>query len=189
MKNHFFKKLFVLGAAAFLFFSCATTKLSPVYVTNSVKVQLLPVDSIKSEIDDYYLFEGEFGDKILSSIAYLTLSKKEIAVVLLSDLGVTLGEIIYDGESCSINSVVAPKKMKPEYIVLDLQNAFADFKTLKSHYSETKLSLTEEKSGGTTVRKIMSGKETVEEITIDEKSILVKNHLRKYEYRLTKSEE
>ena len=113
------KKICAACGAVFLFASCATTKLRPVYVTNTTKVQLLPTDAVKTEIDDYYLFEGVFGDKVFSSLAYLTMNSKETTVVMLSGLGVTLGEIIYDGKICTIDSAVIPDKLKPEYIVHD----------------------------------------------------------------------
>ena len=189
------KKICAACGAVFLFASCATTKLRPVYVTNTTKVQLLPTDAVKTEIDDYYLFEGVFGDKVFSSLAYLTMNSKETTVVMLSGLGVTLGEIIYDGKICTIDSAVIPDKLKPEYIVLDLQNAFADFGKLKNHYESSGISFAETVScpaeGGekATVRIISKGKDEIERIEITKKSVLVKNNLRKYEYRLTRSEE
>ena len=189
------KKICAACGAVFLFASCATTKLRPVYVTNTTKVQLLPTDAVKTEIDDYYLFEGVFGDKVFSSLAYLTMNSKETTVVMLSGLGVTLGEIIYDGKICTIDSAVIPDKLKPEYIVLDLQNAFADFGKLKNHYESSGLLFTESienvAEGGekATVRTISKGKDEIERIEITKKSVLVKNNLRKYEYRLTRSEE
>lgn len=183
------KKIFLALGAAILLSSCATTKLNPVYVTNTKKLNLLPVTSIKNEIDSYQLFEGKFGDKSLSSLVYLTADSKGINVVMLSDIGVTLGEMSYDGESCTTESSILPSKLKAEYIILDLQNAYADYGELKAHYGQKKLDFLEEKKNGKIFRKIMNNGNIIEEIIIDEKSVVIKNILREYEYKLTASEE
>ena len=63
--NFFMKRIIPALFFALLFISCKTTnlesKLSPVYVTNLKKVNLLPPCEIEKSIDSEQLLNGTFG--------------------------------------------------------------------------------------------------------------------------------
>ena len=183
-----FLKKSLLASCALILLSCATTRARPVPVTDAAKVRLLPPEAVASGIDGCYLFEGTFGGRSVSSLAYITMNEREVAVTLLSDIGVTLGEIVYDGATCAVESAVIPKRLRAEYIVLDLQNAFAELGPLSRLYGESGLSFAEERTGGSVTRRVLDGGAVVEEITSDGRTVVVRNLLRKYEYRLTAAE-
>lgn len=181
-------KLSILFACIF-FVSCASTsRLNKVYVTNSNKVDLLPTNAISRQIDEYQYFEGIFGEKSFSSLLYLQANQNEINILLLSDFGIEAGSIFYNGETASLESDFFPKNLKCEYIILDLQNAYADFSALKNHYEKYKIDFEENSNSEKTVRKIIKNSKIIEEIKIEQDKITIENHLRNYKYILTKSE-
>lgn len=181
-------KLSILFACVF-FVSCASTsRLNKVYVTNSSKVDLLPTNAISRQIDEYQYFEGIFGEKSFSSLLYLQANQNEINILLLSDFGIEAGSIFYNGETATLESDFFPENLKCEYIILDLQNAYADFSALKNHYEKYKIDFEENSNSEKTVRKIIKNSKIIEEIKIEHDKITIENHLRNYKYILTKSE-
>ena len=188
-----------LSAAAFI--SCGSTKvasnLEKVYVTNTTKVDVLPVDAIFPEFEKYQQFQGSFGDTTLNALAYIQAGPTGIEVLLMNDFGGEIGSISYDGANAKLDSSVFPKKLKAEYIILDLQNAYADTQKLKEHYSkydlefcEIKTNISTKDGGGFSVaeRAIAKDGKVIETITIGNGVVKITNLLRGYEYKLTASE-
>lgn len=190
--KHFFFIPFVLPVLpVLLFLSCASApKLNRVYVTNTNRVDLLPVEAISREIDEYQYFEGSFGEKSFSALLYLQTDKDSINILLLNEFGIEAGSVYYDGESARFESEFFPKNPKCEYIILDLQNAYADFKALKTHYEKYNLVFEEaiEDSADTEkyVRFIKDKKgRIIEEIVKEPGRITITNRLRNYRYILS----
>ena len=183
------KKLVPIFAfAAFLFASCASSP-SKVFVTNTKRVALLPTDAISSTIEEYQLFSGKFGENEMSMPLFLQADSNGIQIMILNDFGIEMGGITYDGESADLDSPLFPKKIKPEYILLDLQNAYADFDRLKEHYAKSSLIFEEEQGEDGTVRRVKNGKNLIEQIEIKGNSVKITNVLREYEYRLQGEDE
>lgn len=197
---------FLMIIFAILFASCGSTKvekpnLNKVYVTNTNKVDLLPPAALTAEIDEYQLFEATFatkdGEQKMNATVYLQADSSGIDIVLLNDFGIEMGTISYDGMNAAIESNIFPKKLKAEYILLDLQNAYIDSKILKEHYKKYKLDFDEISTNITTddggfsigERHISKKGKVIETISIGNGSITIKNHLRGYEYKLTKAED
>jgi len=210
--------ILIFALSLFLLFSCNSTRnpaelseaeatirrnTNPVYVTNTKKVYLLPVESIRTPVESYQYFEGDFGSKKFNSNLFLTIS-----VLILNEMGIEMGLLVYDGESASLESTLFPKSLKCEYILLDLQNAYAEEDALKKHYASYGLEFEEVSQpssseqnnnapssapGGTQnaplkTRYIKNGKKIIEKISIFEKKIEIENILRGYSYRLTAAE-
>ena len=99
-----------------------------------------------------------------------------------------MGNLSYDGKSVFLDSAVFPKNAKAEYILADLQFAYYSAESLSSALKNAGLILLTEmhESAGIKkeVRKIMDGKKCVAEIEISEKSVIFRNFLRKYSYKL-----
>ena len=200
MKKNTLFILPVIAGTLLALASCASTKtetkLNKVYVTNTTKVDLLPVSAIADEIDKYQLFQGTFGDKQMNAQAYVKANQDGIEVVLMNDFGGEVGTISYDGVNATMESSIIPEKMKPEYIILDLQNAYASTEKLKEHYSKYDLEFAEIKTNITTnnggiriaERAIAKDGKVIETITIGNGVITITNLLRGYEYRLTTAE-
>lgn len=183
----FFPLFFLLSI--FLFDSCATnSRLNKVYVTNSTRVELLPLSAISQPICEYQYFEGNFDSKSFFADLFLQADQNEIYISISSSFGISAGSIFFDGENIEFESDFFPKNLKCEYIILDLQNAYADFSALKNHYEKYKIDFEENSDSEKTVRKIKKNQKTIEEIQIEKNKITIENYLRKYKYTLITAE-
>ena len=166
-------------------FNVKKSLLNPVYVTNTNKVSLMPVNAIKDSVENYQMFEGRFADSSFSSLLYLCADNTRIDVLMLNEFGLEMGWIGYDGITAELNSSVFPKNLKCEYIILDLQNVYADSVLLKNHYENAGLLFEEMFMNEKKYRYIKKKNTVIEEIIISKEQIVIKNFLRNYEYKLT----
>lgn len=187
-KNNPFILVFVFFVLA-LFASCASVKedvkLNKVYVTNTTPVSLLAPSSIKTQIDQMQYFEGNFGKNSFSSMLYLQADSKEIQILMLNEMGIEIGSLFYDGICCTMESSFFPKNLKAEYIILDLQNTYADIQELKKHYKNYGLDFAQNEK----TRTLSKNGTLIEQITEQDNKITIENHLRGYTYRLVPEDE
>lgn len=195
MKKHFL--LISAIVLSLVLVSCASSRnaeeevhLNKVYVTNTTKVPLLPVSAIKEELDLFQIFEGKFGHKSFpNTMLNLQSDSEGIVILMLNDLGIEIGSIEYNGKSCVMNSSFFPKNLKAEYIVLDLQNAYADAEELKAHYKNYKLDFDETSAmvngQEAKVRTICKDGNIIEQIVLQNSNVEIKNKLRNYTYNLS----
>ncbi|MDO4505949.1 MAG: DUF3261 domain-containing protein [Spirochaetales bacterium] len=172
------------------FVSCASTSVEPepktpaVYVTNLKKINILSADKIERNIDEVQFFEGTFGEKGFSMPLYIQADENGINLSVLNDFGTSLGDISYRNDAVEFESALFPEGTKAEYIVWDVQLAFYRAEEISRCLSKRKLAFVLENDGETETRKILDGKDLIEEITIRKNFIGIKNHLRGYEYHL-----
>ena len=195
MKKHFL--LISAIVLSLVLVSCASSRnaeeevhLNKVYVTNTTKVPLLPVSAIKEELDLFQIFEGKFGHKSFpNTMLNLQSDSEGIVILMLNDLGIEIGSIEYNGKSCVMNSSFFPKNLKAEYIVLDLQNAYADAEELKTHYKNYNLDFDETSAmvngQEAKVRTICEKGKIIEQIVLQNSNVEIKNKLRDYTYNLS----
>lgn len=195
MKKHFL--LISAIVLSLVLVSCASSRnaeeevhLNKVYVTNTTKVPLLPVSAIKEELDLFQIFEGKFGHKSFpNTMLNLQSNSEGIVILMLNDLGIEIGSIEYNGKSCVMNSSFFPKNLKAEYIVLDLQNAYADAEELKAHYKKHNLDFDETSAmvngQEAKIRTICKDGNIIEQIVLQNSNVEIKNKLRDYTYYLS----
>lgn len=194
------KRVFLISLIVIALTSCATNKnsesrLNKVYVTNSNRVDLLPPEAIKKQLDEYQLFQGSFGKNDINATIYLQADSSGISILLLNDFGIEMGSIYYDGAVCELESQILPEKLKPEYIILDFQNAYAEPEALESHYKKyglefsRKLKTSESGDSASKIEERIVSKKgnTIAVIQSDEekRTVTIQNKLRNYTYRLT----
>lgn len=199
MKKNFNKNslfLIVLAVLSFIsFFSCSsaknleTSKISPVYVTNTKKYMLLPPSDMSKSVDSLQLLNATFGKQSFSVLAYIQADSNGISMDLLNDFGTDMGTLTYDGIEVVLDSAMFPSNLKAEYVIADYQFALYDFESVYGRLNELGLSFTEstDKNGNTT-RILSNGNKVIEEIKIENGQIKITNKLRGYEYVLTESE-
>ena len=191
----YIKNFLLLSVFIILYFSaCQTSKnltsaLNPVYVTNSKSIQLLSTENIECAKDSMQQIFGDFGGQSFSFLAYFHADKKALQLSLISAMGTDLGSLEYDGDTASFSSGMIFGKIKPEYIIADIQNAYYTSDSLKKNYEKSGIFFEEEISENGKIRKIISGKDVVEQITISKNNVTIENFLRGYIYRITEIEE
>lgn len=168
--------------------SCKTTpkskSLRPVYITNSKKVNLLAPGSANIVLDQVILLEGSFGKTDFNLMSYTLINLEEINLSLFNEFGTDMGFVSYNGEAVFFDSAYFPKALPGEYIICDIQNAFYSFEALKANYANSGL-IFEQKEN---CRRILDGKNLIEEISFAENTVEIKNLLRGYSYKLTIAE-
>lgn len=184
-----------------LFISCASkpaagnnenelklcTNLRPVYVTNTKKIFLLMPEYSAAITDAVQLLEGSFDKTKFSLLSYTQIDQKGISLSLFNDFGTDMGNLSFNGEKINFDSAYFPSALPAEYIVNDIQNAFYDVKALSRNYENAKLIFENTENGE--YRRVFDGKNLIEEIRILNNTVIIKNFLRGYEYKLTKVEE
>ena len=147
--------------------AAGSAPLNKVYVTNTKKVPLLAPDALQGPRDCYEYFTGTFGEKTFASLCYLNADEDGISVVLMNEFGMEMGTLVYDGKSAALNSSLFPKKLKSEYILLDLQNVLYDAEKLSAHYKNYGLDFSEKVlEDGTVLRELKNKKKLIEKITV-----------------------
>ena len=168
--------------------------LRPIYITNSKKVNLLLPEYAGQIFEGLQLLNGSFGDKSFNLLSYTQIDARGISLSLMNDFGTDMGNLFYDGEKVIFDSAFFPKSLPGEYILCDIQNAFYDAATLEENYKNAGLNFeyllpTWAKGTSEEARFIYDGKKLIEEISIKDNTVTIKNYLRGYEYQLTKLEE
>ena len=186
-------KVLFAFCSIFLAFSCASSKnlqpaLSPVYVTNTKKVNLLPPTDASVIIDSVYSLTMSFGKDSFSVLAYAQLDNTGITMTLLNDFGTDMGVMTYDGNSVVFDSPLLPSNIKPEYIICDIQNIYYDLVALQENYAKVGLSFEETSCEFGKVRLLKNGSKLIEEINFNGNEVKLTNHLRGYEYILIQAE-
>lgn len=105
---------------------------------------------------------------------------------LMNEMGTSIGEISYVNGKAVCTSSFFPQHLKPEYILADFQFCYYDEKTLEKSLKEQNLdfSAVYNTEGTVQTRKILDGKNCIEQITITKNSVHLTNFLRGYEYIL-----
>lgn len=209
IKNIRFKnicRLLSAGALSLFLISCASTKkaapensytakgLRPIYITNSKKVNLLLPSAAGQIFEGLQLLNGSFGSTSFNLLSYTQIDATAISLSLMNDFGADMGNLFYDGSQVIFDSAYFPKALPGEYIICDIQNAYYEKEYLRMNYESAGLIFEDilicrETGTPEEVRRISDGKKVIEEISIIDDTVTIKNHLRGYEYKLTKIEE
>lgn len=172
------------------------SSLRPVYITNSKKVNLLMPSAAGQIFEGLQLLNGSFGDSSFSLMSFSQINARGISLSLMNDFGTDMGNLFFDGEQVIFDSAYFPKNLPGEYIICDIQNAYYDEAALRENYEKAGLEFEVwngsddiQAAGVSETRLIKDGKKLIEEITITDDTVKIKNYLRGYEYELTKLEE
>jgi len=174
--------LFLTGI--FGFFSCVTNTAGEnvpfVWLTNSNKFILLPARYIEKPLDGYQQINASFGRQEYQMNTWVKADENGIEMILLNEMGANMGELSFRDDVVSFTSAVFPPSVKPEYIIADFQLCFYDAQALGKALEKSGLSFSE--TGN--LRQVHKKKSLIIEITKNENSVKINNHLRGYNYTL-----
>ena len=160
--------------------------LPKVYVTNKKTIHLLSPLYMNGAEDTFYSFRGTFGTETFHCVIYNQSSADGITLLVSNEFGLDMGTLTFAPGSLSFTSTYFPREFRPEYIVSDFQNASYDERALTENYAKAGLSFVIKPGEDSSVRRILSDKDVIEEITVRPNTLVVKNLLRGYSYILTK---
>ncbi len=185
------------GYAVILSFSsCASTKhgetagqFSPVYITDTKKISVLPPQYMDGELESLQFFSGSFKSHTFSSQVYIQADQEGVSMLLLNDLGVSMGTLSYSAEKLSFSSPYFPQNINAEYILADFQNTYYDTVALQKNYAAAGLAFYCKDEGNREWRRIQDGEYIIEEIEKDGQNVTITNRLRSYTYELKEIKE
>jgi len=151
-----------------------------VWMTNSSKFILLPARNIENPINSFQMLSASYDKQEFQVNALVIADDTGMNMTLFNELGANMGELSWRNGEISFSSSVFPNALKPEYIIADFQLCFYNSAALGKALNDCGLLL--EETGNT--RRILQGKKLIIEITKDENSVKIINHLRGYFYSL-----
>jgi len=177
-----------------LFCACAAAVRSPlespVYVTNSKAVYLLPPSDMGFPIDAPQMIEGAYGGKKFSFEGWTVANDSIISISLFNSIGASIGSLFYSKDSLRFeSSFIDVDKIHPQYIVADFQLCYYKKDALQKIFSSKGFFFSEDSSLGIIHRVVLSQKDTIVSVVRSRDSTVLKNYLRGYEYRIHYREE
>jgi len=176
---------FLIFAAGIIYLSSCASRpakenLPFAWLTNSSKFILLHPENIEKILDGPQLISASFMEREHQMITWVKADETGINMILLNEMGVTLGELSYQNGTISFSSSVFPRALRPEYIVADFQLCFYNADSLGRALQEIGLSFQETENG----RRVLQRNNTIIEIFFSPNIIKIINHLRGYTYTL-----
>lgn len=174
-----------------LFNSCLTvpsSKIEPVFVTNTSAIRILTPENISTDIDQMMLLSVEAGDSSFSTPVYVFADTTGIYITILNSFGIDMGTLDYNGESVDLECSLFPSNLKPVYLINEFQNAYYESSSIQRNLKKAHLVLEVSGDNQNSTRLIKSGKRVIEEIKLENGNSQITNYLRGYKITLLASE-
>lgn len=182
------KSLFLIGAV--LAIACSPRRDfvkggEKIFYSDGRFVHLISPAENSLSTEENQRVSGAFGNRKFSSDAWMLLNDSTIHLILFGDFGNTVAELVYTGDSVHFKSPwMDAEKIKPEYILSDIQFCYYPKEALEKNFSDAGFSFVEENRGNVLVRKLFDGNLPILEMERTEKKISLKNDLRHYSYAI-----
>ncbi len=182
------KLLFLVGAL--LAVSCSSERAfigssARIFYSDAHFVSLISPQENSFFTEENQHILGTFGNRSFSAESWMRLNDSTIHLMLFGNLGNTLAELIYTKDSVSFkSSLLDVKKIKPEYILADVQFCYYPREVLERHFQAAGFSFVEENRENVLTRKLLENETLILKMEKTAKSILLKNELRNYSYSI-----
>ncbi len=182
------KLLFLVGAV--LAVGCSSKRAfvgssARVFYSDTRFVSLISPQENSFFTEENQHVSGNFGNRNFSAESWMRLNDSTIHLMLFGNLGNTLAELIYTKDSVSFkSSLLDVKKIKPEYILADIQFCYYPKEILERHFRDAGFSFVEEKREDVLIRKLLENGTLILEMEKKANRILLKNELRNYSYSI-----
>ena len=169
-----------------LILSCVTkqqeeTKYS-VYVTNEAKYELLPPSAFEENMDRFQNITGHFQGKTHIFGAYIKSSEEQVEITFFNQMGGSVGDLVYTGDSLVANSHFTPPTAKFEYMMADFQFCYCRKDLLVSSLESSGLRFDVLEQGGKEIRQIWDKDKLVIQVEKEKNHTKLQNFLRQYSY-------
>ena len=178
----------ILTAVAFsiLIVSCVTrpesTARYSVYVTDTAQYELLPPSAFEEDMDRFQNITGSFQGKVHIFGAYIKSSDEQVAITFFNQMGGSVGDLLYTGDSLEVTSHFTPPGTKFEYMMADFQFCYCKKEILAESLEATGLHFEVSEKDGIEIRKISDNDKLVIQVERDKNHTRLQNLLRQYSY-------
>jgi hypothetical protein len=177
------------GALALCLSGCQTMhdpsqsrQVSPVYLTDTTAVQLLPPSASGGAFESYQQIEGSYRGQTYYLEAFVQSSGERFIMVAFNSFGTKVFEVEHTAGGVRFSASVSPGNMKPEYILADYQLCFFPFEAVRRNLAGAGLTFQEKKDGDVLVRTVSAEGRTIIEIRRTAREVRYVNLLRGYRY-------
>ena len=179
-------KLLTVLLISFLLFSCVTKQGNgarySVYVTNEAKFDLLPPSAFEENMDRFQNITGHFQNKVHIFGAYIRSDDEKVAITFFNQMGGSVGDLLYTGDSLVANSHFTPPAAKFEYMMADFQFCYCRKELLAESLGVAGLRFECSGQDGKEIRQIFEGDKLIIQIEKEKTRTRLQNLLRQYSY-------
>ncbi|MDR2631957.1 MAG: DUF3261 domain-containing protein [Spirochaetaceae bacterium] len=174
----------------FLLISCVTkpseSPYPPVYLTRRAWYTLLPPNEIEAPLDLGQHITGTYGEEEFVLEAWTEADENRVTMAFFNSLGVSMGDLSFDGGGLFFSSAFLPPQVTAEYILADFQLCFYRPEALEKALNRAGLTFKVEKAVDTAweVRSLFEGKTLIIKIEKGSSSVVYTNYFRRYAYTL-----
>ena len=162
----------------------------PVFYSDERSVALLPTSVMVSPVDMPQHLEGVFTkpdgtETSFDADTWVRANDSVLSIHLFSGFGTTIAELVYEGDSVSLeSSVMDVGKMKAEYVLADFQVCFYPFDALNENFERHGFDFSEERNGDDFVRTLSENGKTILKVERKGPEIDLVNEFRHYRYHI-----
>ena len=184
MKSVF--KILTVLAISILILSCVTKQESAarysVYVTDTARYELLPPSAFEEDMDRFQNITGSFQGKVHIFGAYIKSDAESVAVTFFNQMGGSVGDLVYTGDSLEVTSHFTPPGTKFEYMMADFQFCYCRKELLAENLEAIGLRFEVSYKDGTEIRQIWDNDKLVIQVEREKSRTELQNMLREYSY-------
>ena len=180
----------LLGVSILLLCSCTKASRgghseSPVYLTDTQRIYLLPPSAMGTPVDGAQRIEATHNGETSLFEAWVIANDTILSVTLVGSMCATIGEASYTSDSLFFSSrLMDTEKIKPQYIIADFQLCFYETEKVREVIEASNLEFEETTQGDESRRIISAEGKKIITIERNKSGIHLTNHLRGYEYRI-----
>lgn len=179
-------KILTAFVLSVLLISCVTKQESAarysVYVTNETQYQLLPPSAFEENMDRFQNITGYFQGKVHIFGAYIKSDEEQVSITFFNQMGGSVGDLVYTGDSLVANSHFTPPGAKFEYMMADFQFCYCRKEILAESLEAIGLRFEVSGQGGKEIRQIWDKDKLVIQVEREKNRTKLQNLLREYSY-------
>ena len=179
-------KLLTVLMISILLFSCVTRRENDarysVYVTNEAKFELLPPSAFQENMDRFQNITGYFQNKVHIFGAYIKSDDERVAITFFNQMGGSVGDLLYTGDSLQADSHFTPPGAKFEYMMADFQFCYCKKELLAESLDAVGLRFGCTEQDGKEIRQIWDKDQLVIQVEKEKNHTSLQNFLRQYRY-------
>lgn len=185
-----FRKLFFLLVGALLVVGCSSERAfvgnsARIFYSDERSVPLISPEKNSFSVEENQHVSGRFGDRSFSAESWMRINDSTIHLMIFGNIGNTLAELVYTEGSVSFkSSLIDGEKIKPEYILADIQFCYYPKEALERNFLPAGFSFVERRQGNVQVRELLENGRLILKMERTSSRIFLKNELRNYSYSI-----
>lgn len=157
----------------------------PVFYSDLHFVHLIDPAKNPTRIEERQNMTGYYGERKFSAESWMLIDSLSIRLMLFGAMGNTIAEVAYTKDSiCFESRWMDAQKVKPEYILADVQFCYYPAEVLKENFRSAKLEFSETRENERIVRTLSENGRVILRMEKVGNRISLKNELRNYGYQI-----